>query len=72
MIRERIASALAVRPTGQRSLSWLARATGLPYFRLYRLMIGVYDDWRASEIDVIAVALDLQTVDLESSFTGAA
>jgi len=72
MIRERIAGALALRPRGERSISWLARATGLSYIRLYRLMTGVYDDWRASDIDVIAAVLGLRTCDLWPSLAGAA
>lgn len=72
MVRERIAARLALRPSGERSIRWLAQASNIQYFRLYRLMLNIYDDWQAAEIDRLAAALNMDASELWPPQVGAA
>lgn len=52
-----LANVEAVLEAQGRRLTWLAKATGVHYARLYRLVRGRASDLRASEADAIANAL---------------
>lgn len=52
-----LANVEAVLEAQGRRLTWLAKATGVHYARLYRLVRGRATDLRASEADAIANAL---------------